>query len=39
MRVAEGADTSFKGLGGAVDASPDLLVGDQGKEALDLIDP
>jgi hypothetical protein len=37
--VDEGADVVLQLLGGPVDAAADLLVGEQGKEALDLIDP
>jgi hypothetical protein len=37
--VDEGADVSLVRLGGTLDAAPDLLVGDQGKEASDLVDP
>jgi hypothetical protein len=37
--VDESADVVLKLLRGCVDAAPDLLVGDQGEEALDLVDP
>jgi hypothetical protein len=37
--VDEGADGGFELGGGTVDAAPDLFVGQEGEEALDLIDP
>ena len=39
MGVDEGADVALERLGGTMDAAPDLLVGDQGEEAFDLVDP
>ena len=37
--VDVGMNVGFEGLGRAMDAAADLLVGEQGKEALDLADP
>ena len=37
MGVDEGPDVGLELGGGAVDAAPDLLVGEQGEEALDLV--
>jgi hypothetical protein len=39
LQVDEGADVSLELLDGCVDASPDLLSGQLGEPALDLIDP
>ena len=39
VRVDEGLDVVLELLGGAVHAAPDLLFGEQGEEALDLIEP
>lgn len=37
--VDAGADVAFEGTGRAVNPAPDLLVGQECEEALDLIDP
>ena len=39
MGVDEGADSGLELGGGTVDAAPDLLLGQVGEEALDLVDP
>jgi hypothetical protein len=39
VNVDEGADVVLQLLGGPVDAAPDVLVGEQGEAALDLVDP
>ena len=39
VRVDEGADVVFELPGGAMHAAPELLLREQGEEALDLIEP
>ena len=39
VRIDEGTDIMLELLGGPVDAAPELLFGEQGEEALDLIEP
>src|SRR5918999_1697281 len=39
MGVDVGMDVGFEGLGRAMDATADFLVGEQREEALDLADP
>ena len=39
VNIAGSADISLECLSGGMDASPNLLVGDQSEEAFGLVDP